>query len=139
MTARLYPDMQQDVIDLMLTSDEALVQPRPDWPKFNIMRGAYETVQVAAENLDKSISACEIPATALSLVHMIQSLLMVSATMGIDLRPIWTAAHRSRMNDTPLINIADLLDMQPPLVPLQITKDEDIPSGIPQEEPKTDG
>lgn len=97
MTKRLYPDMVQDVLDFYAKFNPDHVESFPTWPRFDRMRLAYTLVKEEMIELDDAISKGSIVDTADAIADTIYVLLGMSAAMGIDLRPIWVAVHRSNM------------------------------------------
>lgn len=127
---KLFPDMMADVLDLVGTQQPNIIKSLPGWPQFDSVRDAYHNIESAAKALDESVNSGDVPVVATATAHLIRSLLIFSVILGVDMRPVWTAVHRSAMNGTKIVSIRDLLGMQGSLFD-HFEDKEDIPTGIP--------
>lgn len=109
-----HPDIFEDVLESMTAKYPQVVGTTPQWPRFDIMKTAYEGVNHGFGKLGDSIQRTDLPETAVNLVSMLSLTMGLAIALGIDVRPLWVAAHKARMTETEA-NIALLLDLQDPL------------------------
>lgn len=87
----------------------------PEWPRFDRMKKATEGLNVQTIALMNSISRDDLPSVVGDIAACTSLLMSLSATLGVDIRPVWKATHQARMLGDKTVDIQALLDLQDPI------------------------
>lgn len=109
-----HPDIFQDVLEYFGKQYPDVIGTVPQWPRFDKMKAAYEGLNTGLVRMNDSIQKGDFVETTVNLTSLISLTMGLAIVLGIDIRPLWVAAHKARMEDKE-VNIALLLDLQDPL------------------------
>lgn len=114
MSDRLNMDIHADVLEFLQAKFPEVIGSLPGWPRYDTMVQVNAGVSAAIDELFTGVNNGNVTDTAKAIIKSITALTGMAITLGIDVRPLWAAVHKARMNGDEA-DIPTLLSFQNPL------------------------
>lgn len=108
------PDVFGDVLEYFKKEYPDIIGTTPQWPRFDRMKVAYEGLNTGFTRIGISMQGNDLVGTIVDLTSLVSLTMGMAVVLGVDIRPLWVAAHKARMEGKE-VNIGLLLDLQNPL------------------------
>lgn len=106
-----HPDIYEDVLEYFEKEYPDIIGTTPKWPRFDIMKIAYEGLNTGFGNVGVAMQKNDLVMTVVNLTSLISLTMGMAVVLGVDVRPLWVAAHKARMAGKE-VDIGLLLDLQ---------------------------
>lgn len=115
MNEQLRMDVYEDVKAFLDAKYPYAVGSVPQWPRHDRQIEVSGGVSASVAQLFEAVNKGDLTATVEGIVSSITTLTGMAVAMGVDLRPIWAAVHKARMQGGEGADVGLLLSLQEPL------------------------
>lgn len=115
MNEALRMDVYADVKEFLDEKYPYVVGTLPQWPRHDRQIEVNGAVSASVSGMFEAVNKGDLTGTVEGIVKSITSLTGMAVTMGVDLRPIWAAIHKARMQGGEGADVGLLLSLQEPL------------------------